>query len=41
MWQIKIHRFVLEEDFKKVPASEQKHILNVIQKKLTLDPQAY
>jgi mRNA interferase RelE/StbE len=41
MWQIKIHRLVLKDDFKKIPPSEQKHILNAIQKKLTLDPQAY
>lgn len=41
MWQIKIHRLVLQEDFKKVPPFQQKEILRTIQKKLTLDPQAY
>ena len=41
MWQIKIHRLVLQEDFKKVPPFQQKEILRTVQKKLTLDPQAY
>ncbi|MBL7130500.1 MAG: type II toxin-antitoxin system RelE/ParE family toxin [Candidatus Omnitrophica bacterium] len=41
MWQIKIHRLVLEEDFKKIPPSQQKLIIKRIKKKLTIDPQAY
>ena len=41
MWRIKIHRLVLEEDFKKISPHDQRHILNTIQKKLTLDPAAY
>lgn len=41
MWHIKIHRLVIEEDFKRVPASGQKRILQAIHKKLTLDPQSY
>ena len=41
MWHVKIHRLVLAEDFKKIPSGDQKHILQVIHKKLSLDPQAY
>ena len=41
MWQIKIHRLVLESDFKNIPFLQQKFILNAVQKKLSLDPQAY
>lgn len=41
MWQIKIHRLVLEEDFKKIPPFDQKQILRVIQKKISADPEAY
>lgn len=41
MWRIKIHRLVHEEDFKKIPLNDQKHITQVIHKKLSLDPQAY
>lgn len=40
MWQIKIHRLVLEEDFKKIPSFEQKQILRSIQKKISVDPEA-
>ena len=41
MWLIKIHRLVLKEDFKKIPADEQKQILRTIQKKLSLEPSLY
>lgn len=41
MWQIKIHRLVLEEDLKRITAFQQKLILKNIKKKLSLDPQAY
>ncbi len=41
MWQIKIHRLVLEKDFKKIPPAQQKLIIKTIKKKLTVDPQAY
>jgi len=38
MWEVRIHRLVLEKDFKKMDNSEQKKILLAIEKKLTLDP---
>ncbi len=41
MWQIKIHRHVLEEDFKKIPPFDQKQILRAIQKKISVTPEAY
>lgn len=41
MWQIKIHRLVLEEDFKKIPSFDQKQILRTIQKKTSINPEAY
>ena len=41
MWQIKIHRLVIEEDFKKIPSLDQKQILISIQKKIFVDPEAY
>ena len=41
MWQIKIHRLVLEADFKKITAFQQKLILKAIKKKLFFDPSAY
>ena len=41
MWQIKIHRLVVEEDFKDIPSSQQKHLLQVIKKKLSLNPESY
>lgn len=41
MWQIKIHRLVLEVDFKKIPSIDQKQILGTVQKKLSVDPKAY
>lgn len=41
MWRVKIHQLVLAEDFKKIPKNDQKHILQVTHKKLSLDPQSY
>lgn len=41
MWQVKIHRLVLEEDFKKLAAFQQQTILKAIKKKLSLNPEAY
>ncbi|OGX08712.1 MAG: hypothetical protein A2Z88_01825 [Omnitrophica WOR_2 bacterium GWA2_47_8] len=41
MWSIRIHRLIFEEDFKNIPFVQQKHILSVIQKKLSVDPRAY
>ena len=41
MWQIKIHRLVIEEDFKKIDFHQQRHILKTIRKKLSLTPQSY
>ena len=41
MWHVKIHRLVIAEDFKKIPSSDQKHILQVIHKKLSIDPHTY
>ncbi len=39
MWRIKIHRLVLRKDFKSIPSDQQKHILKVIRKKLSVDPE--
>lgn len=41
MWQIKIHQLVLATDFKAIPLPQQKIILKVIQKKLSIDPKNY
>ena len=41
MWQIKIHRLVLKEDFSALHHTDQIFILKTIQKKLSIDPQAY
>ena len=41
MWQIKIHRLVYKEDFKKIPVNDQKRVIQVIHKKLSIDPEAY
>ena len=41
IWQIKIHPLVLQEDLKSIDPSQQKSILKTIQKKLSLDPEAY
>ena len=41
MWQIKIHRLVYKEDFKKIPVNDQKRVIQVIHKKLSIDPETY
>ena len=41
MWQIKIHRLVIEEDFKRIDSSRQSYILRTIRKKLSLNPEVY
>ncbi len=41
MYQIKIHRLVDKEDFKRVSLTDQKKILFTIYKKLSIDPVAY
>ncbi len=41
MWQIKIHRLVLDEDFKKVSKKDQSLILKTIYKKLSTAPKEY
>jgi len=41
LWKIKIHKLVLRDDFKKIPPNHQKIIIQAIEKKLTLDPEAF
>jgi len=41
MWKIKIHRLVLEEDFKKINKHNQSIILKTIYKKLSIEPEKY
>jgi len=41
MWQVKIHRLVLKEDFKKLSPKQRQHILAVIKSKLSLAPEVY
>ena len=41
MWQVKIHRLVLKEDFKKFSPKQRQHILAVLKKKLSLAPEVY
>lgn len=41
MWTVKIHRLVIEEDFKKIDRPAREEILRTIYKKLTLDPEKY
>lgn len=41
MYQIKIHRLVDKEDFKRISVADQNKILSTIYKKLTIDPTAY
>ncbi|MBL7130808.1 MAG: type II toxin-antitoxin system RelE/ParE family toxin [Candidatus Omnitrophica bacterium] len=41
MWQVKIHRLVLKEDFRKLSLKQRQHILAVIKKKLSLAPEVY
>jgi len=41
MWQIKIHRLVVEEDFKKINKHDRHIILKTIYKKLSIAPEKY
>jgi len=41
MWQIKIHKLVVNKDLKKIPAHEAKLIIKTIYKKLSLSPEKY
>jgi mRNA interferase RelE/StbE len=41
MWQIKVHRLVIKEDFKKIGRSTQALILKTIYKKLSVAPEQY
>ena len=38
MWEVKIHRLVLEEDFKNIDNADRKKILKSIRKKLSSEP---
>ena len=39
MWQIKIHRLVVNEDFKKIDKSDRSNIIKTIYKKLSIAPE--
>jgi mRNA interferase RelE/StbE len=41
MWKIKIHRLVVDKDFKKINKKDQSVILKTIYKKLRISPQEY
>lgn len=41
MWQVKIHQLVIKDDFKNILDGIQRHILQAINKKLSLDPYQY
>lgn len=41
MWQVKIHFLASKEDFKKINKSQQIHLLDVIRKRLSVDPLGY
>ena len=41
MWKIKVHRLVIEDDFKKIPKKDQSIILKTIYKKLSTSPKQY
>jgi len=41
MWQIKIHRLVIDEDFKKISKHDRALILKTIYKKLSIAPEKY
>jgi len=41
MWNVVIHKLVLNEDFKKIDSSSRRLILKFIYKKLTKDPEGY
>ena len=39
MWQVKIHKLVMEEDFERINKHDQQIILKTIYKKLSVDPE--
>lgn len=41
MWKVKIHKEVLENDFRKIDFPKRLQILKAIRKKLTQDPKGY
>jgi len=41
MWQVKIHRLIIEEDFKKISQKKRSGILRTIFKKLGTDPERF
>ena len=41
MWQIKIHRLVIDEDFKKISKHDRALILKTIYKKVSIAPEKY
>ncbi len=41
MWDIDIHRLVIEEDFKQINSHDQSFILKTIRKKLSTSPEKY
>ena len=41
MWKIKIHRLVVEEDFRKISKRDRSTILKTIHKKLSIAPEKY
>lgn len=41
MWNVKIHRLVLDEDFRRIPKKDQSVILKTVYKKLGTAPQEY
>ena len=41
MWQIKIHRLVVNEDLKRIDKSDRFNIIKTIYKKLSIDPEKY
>ena len=40
-WEIEVHPLVLKEDFRQLPSSEQKFVVRMIRKKLSIDPRAF
>ena len=41
MWQIRIHRLVVNEDLKRIDKSDHLNIIKTIYKKLSIDPEKY
>ncbi len=41
MWQIKIHRLVVNKDLKKIDKSDRSNIIKTIYKKLSIAPEKY